>query len=209
MTETLTKSLLPSRAVIASAGLHALIVGVVAAAGLLAPRAMPVPVGSVEVALMELPASAPVPVQAAPAPVAAPSPDGMALTKKKSKATPAAAPAATAPTAAAQGQVGRSDGVEVAELDRYLYELRLTLEGRKTYPTLSRRLREAGEVLVEFKVLKDGSIHAVNVVRPSPFARLDEAAQTLVASLGHFKPLPDSAQRADLTVKLPIRYALD
>ncbi len=216
MDQTMPKSLLPSRAVLASAGLHALIVMVVGLAGAfhkqLLPKGMPVPVGSVEVALMEMPAAAPAP--AAPAPVALPSPDGLALAKKK-KVAPAPAPAVAASPAAAgaaksaAGPVGARDGVEVAEIDRYLYELRLTLEGRKTYPTLSRRLREAGEVLVEFKVLKDGSIQAVSVVRPSPFARLDEAAQALVASLGHFKPLPDSVRQADLTVKLPIRYALN
>ncbi len=216
MDQTLPKSPLPSRAVLASAGLHALIVTAVGLAGAfhdqLIPKGMPVPVGAVEVALMELPASAP--AEATPAPVTLPSPDGLTLTKKKKEvAAPAPESMPQSPASgaakAATGPAGRSDGVEVAEIDRYLYELRLTLEGRKTYPTLSRRLREAGEVLVEFTVLKDGSIQAVNVVRPSPFARLDEAAQTLVAGLGHFKPLPDSVQRADLTVKLPIRYALN
>jgi periplasmic protein TonB len=183
-----------------------------------------VPLGtSVEVSMVELPAasqtvaaSTPA-VKALPTPAEAPSPEAMALPKKEKKrvqvaeAAPAPdGPAAAGPVAkAAGGPVGEATGREVAEMDRYLYELRVTLETRKTYPTLSRRLREAGEVLVEFKVKKDGSFDGVNILKQSEFARLNDAAVQLVASLGRFRPIPDGAGRAELSVKLPIRYALE
>lgn len=181
-----------------------------------------VPLGtSVEVSMVEMPsasqaAPAPAPApRALPVPAPAPSPEAMALPKKEKKpvqvadsAPTAAAPAASG-AAAKNGPAGEATGREVGEMDRYLYELRVTLETRKTYPTLSRRLREAGEVLVEFKVKKDGTLEAVNVVKESGFARLNDAAVQLVASLGRFRPLPDGTGRAELSVKLPIRYALE
>lgn len=178
-----------------------------------------VPFGrSIEVSMVELPSAAP----AARAPVAEakpavkpaePKPGDIALPKKTAEKVAEAAPNAAAPSSAAakaNGPVGEATGRDVGEMDRYLYELRVTLETRKTYPTLSRRLREAGEVMVEFKVKKDGTLEAVNVVKESGFARLNDAAVQLVASLGRFRPLPEvAAGRGELSVKLPIRYALD
>ncbi|RZA07009.1 MAG: energy transducer TonB [Proteobacteria bacterium] len=184
-----------------------------------------VPLGStMEISMVEMPAASPVAASVAPAPSVAkalakpaPAPEQMALPSKKvapvetaaSAAAASAASAATAATKSAPGPVGIATGQEVAEMERYLFELRVTLEKRKTYPSLSRRLREAGEVLVEFKVKKDGSLEAVNVLKESSFARLNDAAIQLVASLGKFRPFPEGSQQAELSVKLPIRYALE
>ena len=161
--------------------------------------------------------------------------DGVALARKKlkkkeaklAKPAPPAPPAARAASAntpgpgTAEGKFGHAEGVQAAgplgvangrdadALERYLYELRVLIEGRKTYPFASRQMREAGRVTLRFEILKDGTIRGVQVAEGSPYARLNEAARQLVASLGSFRPLPAGHAEESLPVDLPILYRLD
>ncbi|WP_413558457.1 TonB family protein [Bdellovibrio sp. HCB209] len=107
------------------------------------------------------------------------------------------------------GPLGEANGNRNASIkERYLYELRVLIEGRKVYPVTSRRLRESGRVLVEFTVQKDGTISAVGIKQGAAFERLNEAAKSLIAGIGKYKPLP--AEFADISARLeiPIEYSL-
>lgn len=109
---------------------------------------------------------------------------------------------------AASGDLGRPEGVAAGAKERYLYELRVLIQGRLVYPAASRRLRESGKVLVQFTILRDGTIENVQVKGGSAFPRLDQAAVELVAGLGKYRPLPDGVTSDRLLVELPVDYIL-
>ncbi|WP_413575661.1 energy transducer TonB [Bdellovibrio sp. HCB290] len=107
------------------------------------------------------------------------------------------------------GPLGEATGKRNASIkERYLYELRVLIEGRKTYPVTSKRLRETGRVLVEFIVEKDGTITAVEIKQGTTFERLNEAAKSLIAGIGKYKPLPAEFATASAKLEIPIEYSL-
>lgn len=67
------------------------------------------------------------------------------------------------------------------------------------YPTLSRRLREQGRVLLELLILADGTIGEIRVKTSSGFARLDQAALSVVK---HWRYVPAN-RRGEA---IPFRY---
>lgn len=107
------------------------------------------------------------------------------------------------------GPLGEANGNRSATIkERYLYELRVLIEGRKVYPVTSKRLRETGRVLVEFTVQQDGSITAVGIKQGAAFERLNEAAKTLIAGIGKYKPLPQEFAQTSARLEIPIEYSL-
>lgn len=110
---------------------------------------------------------------------------------------------------ASSGRLGVGNGVDASERERYIYELRVLLEGRKVYPQISRHMKETGKVLVRFLIHRDGRIEKVEVARPSGFDRLNRAAQQLVEGLRQYKPLPEEVHAASLRIEVPIEYVLN
>ncbi len=107
------------------------------------------------------------------------------------------------------GPVGEANGNRLASVkERYLYELRVLIEGRKVYPMTSKRLRESGRVLVEFTVQNDGTITAVEIKQGTAFERLNEAAKNLIAGIGKYKPLPSEFAQSSAKLEIPIEYSL-
>jgi protein TonB len=99
--------------------------------------------------------------------------------------------------------------VEVSARERYLYELRVLIEGRRTYPSVSRRLGESGEVRVGFELHRDGSIRDVAITAPSPHPRLNEAALALVQGLGAYRPFVAEIRADKIHVEIPVAYRLN
>ena len=135
--------------------------------------------------------------------------------KKESKVQPQAPASSVAKTelghldgTATGGRLGDPNGKAAGEKERYLYELHVLIEGRKVYPVMSRRLREAGKVLVQFTVEKDGTIKDVSVKEGTSFARLNEAARALIAGIKKYKPLPADFTDSDVKLEIPIEYTL-
>ncbi len=109
----------------------------------------------------------------------------------------------------AKGPVGSATGAQVSERDRYLYELKILLEGRKTYPQMARQRGESGRVIVRFQVQPDGQIEAVEIADPSEFHRLNQAAIELVKGVRRYKPFTGSIGVQTLTLEVPIEYVLN
>ena len=107
------------------------------------------------------------------------------------------------------GELGHERGREASAKERYLYELRVLIEGRKHYPSISRRLGESGKVIVEFVVNKEGEINQVNLKVPSSYSRLNVAAQDLVSGIRKFKPLPEGFSTEEARLEVPIDYTLN
>lgn len=111
----------------------------------------------------------------------------------------------------AAARFGTKDGRVVSEKDRYLAALRAYINQNKVYPAMAKKLREQGEVLIEFKVRKDGIFYDARVIREAQSPRLNMAALDLVRKTGGFSELPKSLQKnlsenESLTVRLPVEY---
>ncbi|MFM6927116.1 MAG: energy transducer TonB [Bdellovibrio sp.] len=106
------------------------------------------------------------------------------------------------------GLLGETNGAVASAKERYLYELHVLIEERKVYPVMSRRLREAGRVLVQFSVEKDGTIKDVTVKEGSSYSRLNDAAHDLIAGVKKYKPLPAELTEGDAKLEISIEYTL-
>jgi protein TonB len=75
------------------------------------------------------------------------------------------------------------------------------------YPPASRRLREEGEVLVRVLIDAEGHPRAIDVLRSSGHARLDEAAiEAVRAAL--FRPYVAQGRARAAYVRVPVEFAL-
>lgn len=110
--------------------------------------------------------------------------------------------------ASATKSVGAHD-VIVAQQDLYILELRNLIEGLKSYPLASKRMREQGRAVVSFLIAKDGSISNILLKGSSGFARLDEASLAIVRTIGRFRAFPNDLKRDALSIDVPIEYILD
>ena len=90
----------------------------------------------------------------------------------------------------------------------YLTGFRAAVEVRKIYPALSRRMREAGLVIVAVRLARDGAIEETRIKKGSGFERLDQAALASVSSIGRYEPLPSAHDSETLMVEVPIEFSL-
>lgn len=135
------------------------------------------------------------------------------VTKKIQQASPEKAQASSAATPTIKSDVpnvGDLDGTKTATIkERYIFGLRYLVERKKVYPALSRRMGEAGRVLIALQITRDGSIEKVEVKSGSPFERLDAAALTTVTSVKKYDPLPEEIEGERISVLVPIEYSLN
>lgn len=110
---------------------------------------------------------------------------------------------------ALSGELGSANGAKLSPRDRYLSDLRTTLEARKRYPSLSRRMSETGRVLVRFQISRSGQFSDITVLKSSGYDRLNSAAIALVQELGRYREFPESIADASLLVEIPIDYVLN
>ena len=116
------------------------------------------------------------------------------------QATPVLAPVLPAPVAA--------DVQADAEAD-YKARVRQAVAEHKHYPTLARRMREEGRVVVEFTLESSGALVAVHIKQSSGSERLDEAALQAVRDAAPFPPFPEGSARQRWDFSLPLSFMLD
>lgn len=147
--------------------------------------------------------------EAVPKPVLKSEKPEVQVRMQKSSAQPTAARFGTRGGTTRTGLMGHARGYEASPRERYLYELRTYIEGRKTYPQQALRMRESGTVKVRFHVLKNGSIESVELISLSPFPRLNRATLDLIQGIRQYKPLPDAVEQASLEIELPVEYVIN
>ena len=202
--------------IVASALLHALVLGVVLRGQrvTLRPPLVAIPVALVG-AVGGGPASEPAPAPA-PAPVAPPAkprPRPAAVARRPAP-TPPAPPESAAPgggaegdgVAAAPGGSGGGDGSggDGSGGARVAYGT----NPLPPYPLVARRLGKEGVVLLEVLVAPDGRAADVRMIRSSGFAPLDESAVTTVRERWRFVPARRDGLPVESRVTVPIRFRL-
>ena len=90
----------------------------------------------------------------------------------------------------------------------YAQQLKVYLEQNKVYPRAAIRLRHSGIVKVKLQITQDGKFKDIEVIAPSRFRTLNQAAISLLKGLGHFKPLPEILNKKSEEFIIPIAYNL-
>ena len=203
--------------IVASALLHALVLGVVLRGQrvTLRPPLVAIPVALVGGVGGGGPASEPAPAPA-PAPVAPPAkprPRPAAVSRRPTPTPPAP------PESAASGGGAEGDGVAAAPGGsgggdgsggdgsggaRVAYGT----NPLPPYPLVARRLGKEGVVLLEVLVAPDGRAADVRMIRSSGFAPLDESAVTTVRERWRFVPARRDGVAVESRVTVPIRFRL-
>ena len=91
-------------------------------------------------------------------------------------------------------------------LRKYKTELREEINKNKTYPTISRKLKEQGKVIVSFRVMKNGLFENIKLSVSSNIERLDEAALNALYETKKFKPFENELNKEFVDFELPLEF---
>ena len=91
-------------------------------------------------------------------------------------------------------------------LKKYKTELREEINKNKTYPTISRKLKEQGKVIVSFRVMKNGLFENIKLSSSSNIKRLDEAALNALYETKKFKPFENEINKEFVDFELPLEF---
>ncbi len=89
--------------------------------------------------------------------------------------------------------------------EQIMVKLRQSLAAHFVYPLLARQRNWQGEVLLAFRLERDGRISEVRVARSSGYSLLDHAALSALDKIGRISEMLPRT----LTVELPVIYRLE
>ncbi len=70
--------------------------------------------------------------------------------------------------------------------------------GDLNYPEQAKKENFKGSVILSVGIKKDGSIHEIKIIKPSPHGFLNKAAKHIVTLAQPFDPLPETKERVDI-----------
>lgn len=95
-------------------------------------------------------------------------------------------------------------------IDNYASRLREEINKNKNYPTISKKLREEGRVIVSFRVLKTGQFTNIKVFISSSKERLDKAALNALYDTKEFHAFDEKLMNKEfLDFELPLEFKLN
>lgn len=119
--------------------------------------------------------------------------------------TPKAAPAARRATGTA---ADRSAGGKAGDNRDYFAELMAWLNKHKSYPREAKKEKQQGIVELQFTLQRDGTVTASSIKKGSGHALLDDAALAMLVAASPLPALPESMDRQQLTLVIPIEFSL-
>jgi TonB family protein len=90
----------------------------------------------------------------------------------------------------------------------YFSKVREKIKATWTYPSAAGDRGIEGEVVVEFRIAKDGHLESTAVRRSSGATLLDEYSIRAVQTAAPFPPVPDDVAKETLTINSTFRYSL-
>jgi TonB family protein len=90
----------------------------------------------------------------------------------------------------------------------YFSKVREKIKATWTYPSAAGERGIEGEVVVEFRIAKDGHLESTAVRRSSGATILDEYSIRAVQTAAPFPPVPDDVAKETLTIDSTFRYSL-
>jgi periplasmic protein TonB len=130
------------------------------------------------------------------------------VTKVKEQTTPAISSAATIPTHEESLVQEKTMPVDENIKAEYMAGLYRVFAQHKHYPKMAKRRGIEGVAHIHFRLLKNGKIESVSLVKACGHKSLDKAAIKLVKSIESYKPIPDEVSKFAMNIKIPITYSL-
>lgn len=92
-------------------------------------------------------------------------------------------------------------------MNQYRNRLREEINKNKTYPTISKKLKEEGKVIISFRVLQNGFFSEIKLLVSSDKERLDKAA---LYDTKQFEPYDNRIVNKEyLDFEVPIDFKLN
>ncbi len=102
-----------------------------------------------------------------------------------------------------------ASGAQVVSAEEYYKsQIARVLNSRKTYPSLAKRLKHQGRVVVQFNVSREGRILEARVVKASPFKTLNESAKDLIEGIKDLNPFPEEIKKTTWLFQVPVDYQM-
>lgn len=92
--------------------------------------------------------------------------------------------------------------------NEYLTKIKSHIEKYKKYPRRAKLLKQQGEVIVSFKIEKNGSIRDINIKSRCPFKKLNTAAINILKEIAKFDPIPNELNKSSWAIEVPISYEI-
>lgn len=102
----------------------------------------------------------------------------------------------------------QSRGGQVGVKQNYFAKLMGHLARYKRYPLASRRMREEGQALLEFKVNRRGEVTSFSLTKSSGSSRLDKAVLDMLQKAQPLPAFPSELLTQQLNIELPISFSL-
>ncbi|NHN39069.1 TonB family protein [Pseudomaricurvus alcaniphilus] len=101
-----------------------------------------------------------------------------------------------------------SSGGRAGSVQDYFTELMAWLNQHKDYPGAVKKKKQQGTVVIQFAIDRAGKVLHSKVKTSSGYPLLDQAALQMLAAAEPLPPLPRQFKREQLTLAIPIEYAL-
>lgn len=95
---------------------------------------------------------------------------------------------------------------ELKYIESYASRLREEINKNKKYPTMSKKLKEEGRVIISFKVLNNGQFEDISIKLSSNKERLDKAALNALYDTKEFEAFDKSIKKDFLEFNLPLEF---
>lgn len=90
----------------------------------------------------------------------------------------------------------------------YGKKVREAINQNKTYPNISKKLKEEGLVIISFRVLKNGEIENIHIKQSSNKERLDNAAINALNETNSFEAFDENIKKAFLDFQIPLEFSI-
>lgn len=92
--------------------------------------------------------------------------------------------------------------------ESYLFTLREQISRHKSYPQAARAFGEQGLVRLRLTLNRNGSVVKIEILEPSPYRRLNDAAMKSVTKAAPFAAFPQNLDIETWRIQIPIRFTL-
>ena len=100
-------------------------------------------------------------------------------------------------------------GPEAAAAHPYFIRVQEQIAAKWGFPLAAGKSGLEGDLLLELRIAKDGSLDRVWLLRSSGVSAFDEAALTAVQGTQPFPPVPDEVAKQTVTIKATLRYRIE
>ncbi len=91
----------------------------------------------------------------------------------------------------------------------YLSKVTEIIKNNTIYPFIARKRELEGKVLVEVKLLKNGKIEKIKILKSSGYKILDKSAIKSIKRSEPFPPFPDNLNEPFLILRIPVEFKLE